>query len=171
MARAAMEPRPRLTIASRAALVGVLACVAGYQHWQLPRRIVANAPDVVRGLTLDDDERLRRAMGDRAETLRALRERAKPGQVLLTSRLAGDVSALSQQQLEELMAQNGQLGHDANRKHQPPTAKRRRVNAWRLLYEPSPGVLHDRRRSAQPLSEPVANIDDLLLGNRMRNRI
>ena len=110
MARAAMEPRPRLTIASRAALVGVLACVAGYQHWQLPRRIVANAPDVVRGLTLDDDERLRRAMGDRAETLRALRERAKPGQVLLTSRLAGDVSALSQQQLEELMAQNGQLG-------------------------------------------------------------
>lgn len=105
-----MESRPRLTIASRVAFVGALAVVAAAQHWQLPRRIVSNLPDVVRGLTLDDEERLRRALGEQAEALFALRELAKPGQVLLTSRLSGDASQLSAAQLEALMAQNGQVG-------------------------------------------------------------
>ena len=55
-----MDPRPRLITASRAVLVAVLAWAAVSAHWQLPRRIQANLPDVVRGLTLDDDARLRR---------------------------------------------------------------------------------------------------------------
>lgn len=105
-----MESRPRLTTASRAAFVAVLAWVAVCQHGQLPRRLVANFPDVVRGLTLDDEARLRLAMGDQAEALFALRAAAKPGQLLLTSRLAGDVRELQPEQLEALMAQNGQVG-------------------------------------------------------------
>lgn len=105
-----MDPRPRLITASRAVLVAILAWAAVSAHWQLPRRIQANLPDVVRGLTLDDDARLRRALGEQADALFALKERAKPGQLLLTSRLVGDASKLDEAQLEALMAQNGQIG-------------------------------------------------------------